>query len=102
MLAEHIPNSKLVVQHRQTSYVTRIKLHLYYKVYLCSFPLTLIKLQLKFLGAFKIRPEIKAQENTIENKLVFESDWGDKYVLHFNLNDCFYVLDFFHFIAHTF
>lgn len=50
---------------------------------------------MKSLGTFKIRPEIKAQENAAEKKLVFESDWGHEYVLHFNLNDCFHVISFF-------
>lgn len=49
---------------------------------------------MKSLEAFKIRPEIKAQENAIENKLVFECDWEDECVLHFNVNYCFHVFDF--------
>lgn len=42
----------------------------------------------------KGRTEMKVQENAVENKLAFERDWADDYLLHFDLKDCFYVCDF--------
>lgn len=47
-----------------------------------------------------MRPEMKAQENAIENKLVFECDWEDECVFHFNLNYCFHVFDFLYYYSY--